>query len=145
MFHELVESPEELTHEELYERYVAELAAVVDEHGVETVAGRSDLETATVETVRDGEPPDLTLEDAAAVLAVRGDAPAAESIAAASRDAILMSMTTAVLDVEALAAEIDADLEPREIQSKVEGRYPLELAEFALLYQLLRRRIAETD
>lgn len=140
MFHELVAEPGGLTPEELYHRYVSELAAVVDDHGVETVRGRSDLDEATVESIKDGEPPELTLSEAAEVLAVRPDAPSADAIAAASRDSLLMGMTNAVVDVEALSAGIGRELEPGEIQSKVEGRYPVTLAEFALLQQFLAER-----
>lgn len=143
MFHELVAEPGELTPEEVYERYVGELGDVVAEHGVDTVRDRSGLDGAVLEAINAGEPPELTLEDGAAVLAVRTDAPPADTIAAESRDALLMGMTTAVLDVEALAAEIGGELEPREIQSKVEGRYPMTLGEFALLHQFLEFRISD--
>jgi hypothetical protein len=51
-----------------------------------------------------------------------------------------MGMTNAVLDVEALAAEADGALEAREIQSKVEGRFPMTLREFALLHATIQAR-----
>lgn len=152
MFHDLVADPADLTPEEVYDRYVDELAAVVEEHGIETVVERSRLDAGTVEALRgDEEPqgreeprgreaPEVTLEEAAAVLAVRPDAPAADAIAAASRDALLMGMSAAVLDVEALSAEVGRELEPREIQSKIEGRFPMTLREFALLHRFVSER-----
>lgn len=140
MLHELVADAGELTPEELHARYAAELAAVVETRGVETIAEQSGVDAATVAALRDGEDPELTLEEAAAVLAVRGDTPDADAIAAASRDALLMGMTAAVLDVEVLSSGIGGELEPREIQSKVEGRFPITLREFALLHQFIQDR-----
>lgn len=142
MFHELVADAGELTPEELHAHYAAELAAIVDEHGVETVAEQSGVDAATVEALRESEAPDLTLEEAAAVLAVRDGTPDAGTVAASSRDALLLGMTSAVLDVEALSSGIDGELEPREIQSKVEGRFPITLREFALVHQFIQSRIA---
>jgi len=77
----------------------------------------------------------VTLEDAAAVLSTAEDAPDGGTIATIARDELLMGMTTAVLDVEAVESGIDGELEAREIQSKIEGRFPMTLREFALLYQ----------
>ena len=60
---------------------------------------------------------------------------------ALTRDAIMMGMSQAVLDVEVLAAEAGGDLEPREVQSKIEGRFPMTLREFALLYATIQARV----
>ena len=79
----------------------------------------------------------MTLEEAATVLALETDTPDADTIATLARDELLMGMMTAVLDVEAVESGIDGELEAREIQSKVEGRYPMTLREFALLYQFI--------
>jgi len=51
-----------------------------------------------------------------------------------------MGMSTAVLDVEALAAGIDDAMEPKEIQQKVEGRHPLTLGEYAVLHAFIEGR-----
>lgn len=137
MFHELVADPGDRDADELHAAYVAELRAIVESEGVERVAEASGVDADTVAALADGGTPDLDLEDAAAILAVRADA-SAEDVAVLSRDALLMGMTNAVLDVEALAAGVDGELEPREIQSKVEGRYPMTLREFALLHAHLQ-------
>jgi hypothetical protein len=137
MFHEAVDDPGEHTPEELYERYEAALVDAVEPRGVDAVAEASDVDEATLRALLDGEAPALTLEEAASVLAVLEGTPGAEDIAYEARDALLMGMTTAVLDVEAVESGIGGELEAREIQSKVEGRSPMTLREFALLHQYI--------
>lgn len=140
MFHELVDEPADRTPAELHEHYTDELAAAVEAAGVETVAAESGLEESTLRALLAGEAPELTLQEASAVLATAEDTPDSETIATLARDELLMGMTTAVLDVEAVASGIDGRLEAREIQSKVEGRFPMTLEEFGLLYQFIESR-----
>lgn len=140
MFHEVVDAPGEYTPEELYELYVAELVAAIESYGVEEVAERAGVETGTLRALLDGENPELTLEEGASILAVLPETPDAETIAMLSRDALLMGMTTAVLDVEAVESGVGGQLEAREIQSKVEGRFPITLREFALLHQYIESK-----
>jgi hypothetical protein len=135
MFHEIADDPGAATPAELRSRYETALRGVIDEHGVEAVAAESEVDAGTLETLADEGSTELTLEEAGSILAVQDDAPPAETIAATSRDALLMGMTTAVLDVEAVESGLEGELEAREIQSKVEGRYPMTLSEFALLQQ----------
>ena len=78
--------------------------------------------------------------EAAAILAAAEDRPTADAIAAEARDILLMGMTTAVMDVDSVASELGGDLEPKEIQQKVEGRQPISLREYALLHQELAAR-----
>ncbi|WP_435195701.1 DUF5791 family protein [Natronomonas sp. EA1] len=140
MFHEVADEPGELTPEELYALYEAELEAVIEELGVETVIEQSSLDAETVEALAAGDSPELTLEEAAAVLAL-AHPDDAETIVLLARDALLMDMTNAIVDVEALSAGVDGELEPREIQAKVEGRYPITMREFARIHQFLHTRI----
>ena len=135
MLHEVADSPGELQPAELHARYLDALAAVVDNHGVEPVAERSGLDPEDLRSVLAGDDPGLTLEESASILAVPEAAPDGETIAAVARDDLLMGMTTAVLDVEAVESGVDGELEAREIQSKIEGRFPMTLREFALLSQ----------
>lgn len=135
MLHDIVDTPGELTPSELHERYVGALAATIDDHGVESAAERSGVDPSTLRALCEGDDPGVTLEDAAAVLSTAEDAPDGGTIATIARDELLMGMTTAVLDVEAVESGIDGELEAREIQSKIEGRFPMTLREFALLYQ----------
>lgn len=138
MLHELVADPGELTASELYDRYVTELRAVIDEHGIETVAEASEVDRETLRALSNGDEPQLTLEESAALLAISDDAPDGETIATIARDELLIGMTNAVLDVEAVESGLDGELEAREIQSKVEGRFPMTLREFALLHQYIK-------
>lgn len=137
MFHEVADAPGERSPEELYELYEAELLTAIESVGVEAVAAESEVQGGTLQALLDGESPELTLQEAASILAVLDSAPDAETIAALSRDALLMGMTTAVLDVEAVESGIGGELEAREIQSKVEGRFPMTLREFALLHHYI--------
>ena len=140
MFHELADAPGEMTADELYAAYEAELVAIVEESGVEHVAGETDVDSETLQALVDGNEPELDLEDAAAILALGVDEHP-DDIAVLSRDALLLGMTNAVYDVESLSRELGGDLEPREIQSKVEGRFPMTLREFALLHATIQERI----
>ena len=140
MFHEISDDPGSRTPTELRELYETELLAVVDRRGLEAVAAASDVDEATLRALRDGDSPELELEAAASVLAVADGAPDADTIATVSRDALLMGMTTAVLDVEAVESGLGGELEAREIQSKVEGRFPMTLEEFALLHRYIESR-----
>lgn len=142
MFHEVVEDPGSLSPDALHGRYLAALRDVVGTVGVDAAVDRTAIDGATAEALADGDSPALDLETAAGVLALRDDAPSADAIAAEARDELLMGMSVAVLDVEALASGIDGALEPKEIQQKIEGRFPMTLAEYALLQQYIEHREA---
>jgi hypothetical protein len=130
----------ERTPDELRATYAGWLQAAVSEVGVDAVVAETDLDRETVEAIAAGDDPELTLEDAAAVLALDPDRPDADAIVAEARDILMMGMTTAVLDVEAVQSGIDDRLEAKEIQMKIEGRFPVTLAEYALLQQFIESR-----
>lgn len=132
----------ERTPEELREAYESVLAETIERVGVQTVVDGIDLDRETVEALVAGESPEITLEQAAAVLALDEESPSADVIAADARDILLIGMTTAVLDVETLASGVDGALEPKEIQQKIEGRYPMTLAEYATLHRYIEQRSA---
>ncbi|MEF8852088.1 MAG: DUF5791 family protein [Haloarculaceae archaeon] len=134
------ESAGDLTPAELREAYLDRLRETVSTVGAETVARRSGVDENVVAALADGESPELTLEAAAAVLAADPEMPPGESIAAEARDILLMGMTTAVVDVDALAAGVDVELDPKELQQKVEGRHPVTLAEYAHVHAFLERQ-----
>jgi hypothetical protein len=124
----------EATGAELLAAYAERLTATVERVGVEAVASETDIDSATLEALLGGERPELTLEDAAGVLAADPDRPDTGTLLAEARDILLMGMSTAVLDVETVAAGIDGEMEPKEIQQKVEGRHPMTIDEYALLH-----------
>ncbi|WP_075937038.1 DUF5791 family protein [Halosegnis longus] len=137
MLHDLVADPGDHSGTELYDAMVAELAAGVESVGVDAIAAETDVPEATLRDLVAGDQPELTVEEAAAILAVVEDDHAGD-IVALSRDAIMMGMSQAVLDVEALAADAGDELEPREVQSKIEGRFPMTLREFALFHATIQ-------
>ena len=120
--------------------YGAVLAETIDQAGVETAVEETGLDRRTVEALANGDAAGVTVEQAAAILALDDDRPSADAIEAEARDILLMGMSTAVLDVEALAAGIDDAMDPKEIQQKIEGRYPLTLAEYAILHAFIESR-----
>ncbi|EMA36707.1 hypothetical protein C447_13909 [Halococcus hamelinensis 100A6] len=137
MLHD-IDDAGELDSTELRARYDERLRAVIDERGVETVADESGVEA--VRALAAGDSPEITLDEAAAVLATSEDEPEAEAIVAETRDALLLGMTTAVLDVEAVESGIDGSFDAREIQQKIEGRLPMTLDELAMIHGYIEER-----
>ncbi len=140
MLRDAFESPGDRTPTELRAAYDQRLVETIDAVGTETVLNETELDEETVTALIDGEAPLLTLDEAAQILATDENLPDAESIAYEARDILLMGMSIAVLDVEALASGIDDELEPKEIQQKIEGRYPISLDEYALIHQYIEQR-----
>jgi hypothetical protein len=140
MLYDAADEPGALSTDELLATYAAELQAVVDDVGADTVVAETDLDRETVEAVAAGNVADLTLEEAAAVLAVSPDYPDQRGIVLEVRDHLLMGMTTAVLDVDTIAANIDVDLTGQEVQQAIEGRTPMTLAKFAAIHRLIAER-----
>jgi hypothetical protein len=130
------ESAGERTPDDLRADYEARLRATIDRLGAETVARRAGIDRDVVAALAAGESPELTLEAAAAILACEDATPDGETIELEALDILLMGMTTAVLDVDALAAGLDGefDFDPKEIQQKIEGRHPITLTEYAAIH-----------
>lgn len=140
MLRDEFETPGERDPEELRTAYERVLAETVETQGIDTVAEATDVDEVTLEALVDGESPELRLEEAAAILATDPDRPDADFIVADARDMLLMGMSTAVLDVEAIQSGINAQLEAKEIQQKVEGRFPMTLAEYAVLHKFIESK-----
>lgn len=125
--------------EELRAAYDDRLVATIESIGEDTVATEVDVDEEVLAALVAGESPELTLETAAEILALDEELPDAESIAAEARDILLMGMSVAVLDVEAVASGINDAMEPKEIQQKAEGRFPMTLDEYALVHDYIER------
>jgi len=110
--------------------YEDDLATIVDQRGPATVAADTDLDEATLEALAAGDSPDLTLEEAAEIRSLAEGEPDPETMVTMALEHLLLGMSTAVLDVEALESYIDIDLEAKEIQQKIEGRAPMSFEEF---------------
>lgn len=123
--------------EQLQSAYENRLVETIETVGIDTVADQSGVDRETLTALLEGESPELTLEAATNILATDEDLPDADSLAAEARDILLMGMSMAVLDVEAIASGIDDALEPKEIQQKAEGRFPMTIGEYALLHSYI--------
>jgi len=135
-----VDTSEEVDPGGLRDAYDDLLITAVDATGVEAAAEETGVDAETLTALVDGQSPELTLEEAAAILALDGDFPPADAIVAEARDIVLMGMSEAVLDVEALASGIDDAMDPKEIQQKIEGRHPMTLDEYALVHAYIENR-----
>ncbi|XVH30778.1 DUF5791 family protein [Haloferacaceae archaeon DSL9] len=140
MLHDASDEPERLSAAELQLEYEAELAAVVDAIGVDAVVEESGVDRDTVEALDRGESPEITVSEAAAILAVAADHPEADAIVYELRDHLLMGMTTGVLDVDTIAANIDVDLTGQEVQQALEGRTEMTLEQLAAIHGLIAER-----
>lgn len=144
-----------MTAGELYAAYRVAIREAIEEVGVAAAAAETGLPSdrlaalvgdggnADADAVDlDGDAAELTLEEAGSLLALTADG-TGEEVAALARDALLIGMSNAVMDVDTLAGRLEGDLEPREIQSKIEGRFPMTLREFARLRAHLGSEVAE--
>jgi len=140
MLYDAAEEPASLTPTEVREAYEAQLRAVVTAFGVDPVAADADVDRDTIAALADGAVPQLRVEDAASILALDDDCPDAESIVLELRDHLLMAMTTGVVDVDAIASNVDLDLTGQEVQQALEGRTAMTLEQLAAIQQYLAER-----
>ena len=125
-----ITSPGSLSPDDLWRRYFDAVRAAANTAGPDRLREETDLDEATIDALLDDDIDRLTLSDAAAILAIEdGDDPTRQLEAV--RDRLLFDMSTAILDVDALAADLALDLDSQEIQRRVEGREPMTLEEYA--------------
>lgn len=115
------------------------LTEATAEVGRERIADETDLDGPTIEAAVNGDAAGLTVEDGAAVIAVNDDRDG-EALVAELRDHLLMGMAMAVLDVDTIAASIDADLTGQEVQQALEGRTSMTLGQLAEIMAVIERR-----
>ncbi|WP_435074972.1 DUF5791 family protein [Halorubrum sp. HHNYT27] len=151
MFHEVVEGGtvsrdagaaldrDEVTSTALLAAFEALLSESVVEAGPERVADETGIDDASIEAVAAGDVGGLSVTDGAAIVGVTADRDA-ETIVAELRDHLLMGMATAVLDVDTIAAGIDADLTGQEVQQALEGRAEMTLEQLAEVMAVIERR-----
>jgi hypothetical protein len=143
MLHTVADDAADLSAAGLQTAYETRLQEILDTVGVETADAETDLDRDTLAGVADGEAADLTLTDAAAIAALDDEFPDAEAIVLETRDHLLMGMTTAVLDVDAIAANLDVGLTGQEVQQAIEGRVEMTLAELAAIQSVIEQRLEE--
>lgn len=83
-----------------------------------------------LETIREGENPDLSMREVAAILGVREDAPEGVVVREEFRDSLVVWMSEAVLDVEAVAASVGGT-DPATLRDRIDGIEPFALQEYA--------------
>lgn len=137
MLHTVAEELSEPSPSTLRTGYFDQLRAVVDSVDVEQVDAESGVDADRIDALAAGDEPSLTVEEAAAILAVDETNPDAEAIVFEVRDHLLLGMTTAVLDVDAIAANIDVDLTGQEVQQAIEGRIEMTLDELAAIQAVI--------
>lgn len=134
-----IDAPDETTAEALHLAYLDHLAAIVADVGVDEAADRTDCSVDVLGALVSGEHPDLTLGDAAAILALTDDWPDADVVMLEVRDSIMLGMSSAVLDVDGLERELDDDLDAKTIQQMIEGRRPFPLETYAAIALVVER------
>lgn len=130
MFYEQRTDVDGLSPADLRTEYDADLADAVESVGVDAAADETGLDRSTLEALVDGESPDLSLEEAAAVQALADEAPDADTVAEMACEHLLLGMTTGVMDVDTVSRDLAIDLDPKEVQQKIERRAPMTFDEF---------------
>lgn len=115
---------------DLRAEYEDDLATIVDRHGPEAVAERTGVDRDRLAALVAGDSPDLSLEEAAEIRSLEDGEPDPETIVTMALEHLLLGMSTAVLDVEAVESRVAIDLDAKEIQQKIESRAPMSFAEF---------------
>ena len=128
----LTDDVDAATPAELRRHYEEALRGIVETVGEERVRASPSVDRTTVEALLDDTDADVPLVDAAGIVAIDDDQRSAEDVLAEIRDVLLFGMTSAVLDVDTLAADVDG-LDPNEVHAMVEGRHPMTLDEYARL------------
>ncbi len=126
--------------EALRNEYDTDLAAVVETAGIERAERETSVDRDRLEALLEGASPSLSLAEASELLALEGDQPDAETIRIEACEHLLLGMSTAVLDVETLAAELELELDPKEIQQKLERRSPTTFDEFVRIQHAVASR-----
>lgn len=134
-----IDAPDERTAEDLLADYRDALADVVAATGVETAADATAIPQATLSALVAGEDPALTLDDACEILALTDDWSDADAVRLEIRDHLMLGMSSAIMDVDALERALDGEMTAKEIQAKIEGRHEMSLAEYAAVVLVVER------
>lgn len=132
MFHEqrttVPDAPDELRAE-----YQDDLATAVEEYGPDAAAADTDVDRDAIDALLNGDFPNLSLEETAQLQALDERAPDPDTIVEMACEHLLLGMTTAVLDVDAVESELAIEMDAKEIQQKIERRAPMSFEEYVHL------------
>lgn len=134
-----IDAPEDRTAADLHDAYLDALADIVAEVGVEEAVRRTGLDVDLLASLAGGDRPDLSLDEACAVLSLSDSWSDADAVRFEIRDSIMLGMSSAVIDVDTLERELDGDLDAKTIQQKIEGRRPMSLLEYAAIALVIER------
>ena len=115
---------------DLRAEYDDDLRAVVNQHGVDAVVQRTDVDREAADALLEGDSPDLSLPEAAQIQSLEDGEPDPDEMVEIACEHLLLGMTTAVLDVDAIESDLEIDLDAKEIQQKIERRAPMSFDEF---------------
>ncbi|USZ73346.1 DUF5791 family protein [Natronosalvus halobius] len=121
------------TRDSLRTEYDDDLRSALEHAGLEQAETETGIGRPTLEALQDGEAPTLTLEEAAQIQSLQDGEPDPETIVELAGEHLLLGMTTAVIDVDTLAADVDGDLGATEIQQKIERRAPMTFEEYVAI------------
>lgn len=124
----------------LYQRYLEELRSILQAVNAENRATEIELDDDVVTALVQGEDVSVTLSEVVEIWALQTDAVEPDQLLAETRHDLMLSMSNAVTNIDAVAGDLDADLSPNEIQAKLEGRLPMTLYEFAVFKQYFTDR-----
>ncbi|WP_265110325.1 DUF5791 family protein [Halosolutus halophilus] len=114
----------------LRDEYDRDLAAVVEAHGLDRAADATDVDRDRLAALVEADSPELTLEEAAQIQSLAEGEPDPETIETMATEHLLLGMSTAVLDVDAVESDLAIDMDAKEIQQKIERRAPMDFEEF---------------
>ncbi len=122
---------------ELRAAYEDDLEEIIETTGVDKVSLLTGVDEETLEAIGTGETPSLSLDDAAQIQSQGTDDPDPETIETMACEHLLLGMSTAVLDVDAVESELEIDLDAKEIQQKIERRAPMSFEEYVHLQHVI--------
>lgn len=126
--------------ETLETTYLEELGTILEGVDLENVSETTGVEHSRLEQVTDGDAAALTLEEAAEIQSLGEGEPDAETIVTMACEHLLLGMTTAVVDVDTLAGDLEGDLDAKEVQQKIERRAPMTFEEFVEIQYAIAAR-----
>jgi len=126
--------------ETLETTYLEELGTILEGVDLENASETTGIEHSRLEQVTDGDAAALTLEEAAEIQSLGEGEPDAETIVTMACEHLLLGMTTAVVDVDTLAGDLEGDLDAKEVQQKIERRAPMTFEEFVEIQYAIAAR-----
>ena len=132
------EIEDDIDAQDLERRYRLGLADIVSAVGIDEAAERTGIDPDRLETIgEDGSA--FTVTEATAILSLVEDR-TPEEIRRDVSDHLKLEMSSAVVDVDAIASALDGDLEPKDYQQMIEGRIPMPLSEYARIYRYVESK-----